>query len=257
MISTDVTVLCRPVNVPPPSPTPAGWFPDPLGRHDHRYFNGRTWTADVSTDGRRYVDPLGTGPGGPAGQTAGPVAARNGLATAALVCGIIGMVVAWVPFLVIVGLVLAVLAIVLGIRGVRRSSTLGAGRGAAITGIVTGGIGVALSVVGVALSIIVYQAVDAFIDPGPVIADVTSCTIDGSNAIIDGEVTNRSRSERDYSVFVTVDDRTTAISIDDVEAGDTVSWSATLAAPGDGECVAVVDVQGPFPFGIEIDPVDS
>ncbi|MEX1107166.1 MAG: DUF2510 domain-containing protein, partial [Ilumatobacteraceae bacterium] len=37
--------------------TPAGWFPDPLGRYEHRWFNGTTWTADVSLHGQRYVDP--------------------------------------------------------------------------------------------------------------------------------------------------------------------------------------------------------
>ncbi len=39
--------------------SPQGWYPDPLGRYDHRWFNGTSWTADVSTDGARHVDPLG------------------------------------------------------------------------------------------------------------------------------------------------------------------------------------------------------
>ncbi|MGA0270730.1 MAG: DUF2510 domain-containing protein, partial [Ilumatobacteraceae bacterium] len=39
--------------------SPQGWYPDPLGRYDHRWFNGTSWTADVSTDGVRQVDPLG------------------------------------------------------------------------------------------------------------------------------------------------------------------------------------------------------
>lgn len=39
--------------------SPQGWYPDPLGRYDHRWFNGTSWTADVSTNGARHVDPLG------------------------------------------------------------------------------------------------------------------------------------------------------------------------------------------------------
>jgi hypothetical protein len=237
----------------PSSSSPSGWFPDPLGRHEHRYFNGSAWTADVSDGGNRYVDPLGTGGGWAA---AGPPP-RNGVATAALVCGIIGLLVAWMPFVVAVGLVLAVLAIVLGVRGLRRSTALGTGRGAAIAGIVTGVAALALAVVGIVLSVVVYRAVDDFIDPGPVATDVTSCTIDGSTAVVDGELTNQGLTEADYTIFVTIDDRTRAITVDDVAAGDTVAWSATVRAGDDGGCEPVIDVQGPFPFGIEIDPIED
>ena len=140
-----------------PNPTPAGWFPDPLGRHEHRYFNGQSWTADVADAGQRRVDPLGTSPG--AGGGAGPQQfgaaggvggnAGGGGATAALVCGIIGVLLAWIPFLVVGGLVLAILALVFGIRGIRRSSAGAPGRGKAIAGTVLGAIGLALSIVGV------------------------------------------------------------------------------------------------------------
>ena len=36
----------------------SGWYPDPTGRFEYRYHNDRHWTADVSTNGQRYVDPL-------------------------------------------------------------------------------------------------------------------------------------------------------------------------------------------------------
>ena len=39
--------------------SPQGWYPDPLGRYDLRWFNGTSWTADVSTNGTRHVDPQG------------------------------------------------------------------------------------------------------------------------------------------------------------------------------------------------------
>ena len=41
---------------------PAGWYPDPLGRFDHRWYDGTRWTPDVSLDGVRRVDPDGIAP---------------------------------------------------------------------------------------------------------------------------------------------------------------------------------------------------
>jgi hypothetical protein len=41
--------------------TPAsgeGWWPDPTGRFEYRYFNGRHWTLYVGRNGVRYEDPL-------------------------------------------------------------------------------------------------------------------------------------------------------------------------------------------------------
>jgi uncharacterized protein YxjI len=36
---------------------PPNWYPDPLGRHEHRYFDGANWTEHVSDHGRQGVDP--------------------------------------------------------------------------------------------------------------------------------------------------------------------------------------------------------
>jgi uncharacterized protein YxjI len=38
---------------------PAGWFPDPLGRHEQRYWDGQQWTEHVASHGRQGVDPVG------------------------------------------------------------------------------------------------------------------------------------------------------------------------------------------------------
>jgi uncharacterized protein YxjI len=41
-----------------PAPTaPAGWFADPLGRHEMRYYDGLQWTEHVSSHGRTSIDP--------------------------------------------------------------------------------------------------------------------------------------------------------------------------------------------------------
>jgi uncharacterized protein YxjI len=47
---------------PAPSASPAGWFADPLGRHELRYYDGAQWTEHVSSNGRTAIDaPIGQG----------------------------------------------------------------------------------------------------------------------------------------------------------------------------------------------------
>lgn len=38
------------------SVTPADWYPDPLGRHDRRYWDGSIWTEHVTTNGHQSTD---------------------------------------------------------------------------------------------------------------------------------------------------------------------------------------------------------
>jgi membrane protein implicated in regulation of membrane protease activity len=200
------------------------------------------------------IDPLGTLPGY---QNSG-TSASNGLATAALTCGIIGTLIAWIPFLVVIGIALGVLALVFGIKGLRRSRSVGRGRGPAIAGIATGTSALLLAIIGVILSVVVFRAVADFAEPGPHDANVASCTLDGRIATVNGTLTNESGTVRDYSLFVTVDKDVDVFTIDAVAPGETVQWSATIrnrAAPD--ECRATVVVQGPFPFGIEMDPIES
>ncbi|HYH51783.1 MAG TPA: phospholipid scramblase-related protein [Acidimicrobiia bacterium] len=37
-------------------PLPADWYPDPSGRHEHRYWDGTRWTEHVASHGRQGVD---------------------------------------------------------------------------------------------------------------------------------------------------------------------------------------------------------
>jgi len=52
----------QPSLVMPPQPLARqrndGWWPDPLGRHEHRYHDGSRWTDHVSDDGVTSVSPL-------------------------------------------------------------------------------------------------------------------------------------------------------------------------------------------------------
>jgi uncharacterized RDD family membrane protein YckC len=47
---------------PPRQDNPARWAPDPLGRHQYRYWDGAQWTEHVSDDGVVGADPPVTGP---------------------------------------------------------------------------------------------------------------------------------------------------------------------------------------------------
>jgi uncharacterized protein YxjI len=52
-------------NLPGMTTAPANWYPDPLGRHELRYFDGSNWTDHVSDRGVTGVDPvMGAAPAG-------------------------------------------------------------------------------------------------------------------------------------------------------------------------------------------------
>ena len=40
----------------------AGWYPDPLARHEHRYWDGREWTHHVGSAGQQSIDPVYAAP---------------------------------------------------------------------------------------------------------------------------------------------------------------------------------------------------
>lgn len=99
----------------PPS-VPAGWYTDPHGSSSQRYWDGSTWTSEVrspnpSADQVIYVEKAG-----------------NGLAVAALVTGIVGLVLALIPLLFFVGWGLGITAFVLGLVARSKAKKPGIGR---------------------------------------------------------------------------------------------------------------------------------
>jgi hypothetical protein len=81
----------------------------------------------------------------------------NGIGIAAGVCGIVAVVLCWIPFVDYVSIILGALAIIFGALGLRHANTDGgAGKGMAITGIVTGIVALVISVLFLA---VVYTAV--------------------------------------------------------------------------------------------------
>ena len=210
--------------------------------------------------GQRFVDPLGIAPGGVTGGAPGFPAERpgNGIATASMTCGIIALLLVWIPFVVVIGMVLAILAIVFGVKGLRRSSEAERGRGFAVAGLVTGIVALLASAVGIVLTVLMWNAVADFIEPGPVSTEVTQCSADGRDVEVTGELTNRSRTERDYTVFVTVGDDTEVVQLETVAPAETVDWQVDLRSRTIvDDCDPEVVVHGPFPFGVEIDAIDN
>ena len=41
---------------------PPGWHPDPMGRHEHRYWDGTQWTDNVADQGEMSMDPVHAAP---------------------------------------------------------------------------------------------------------------------------------------------------------------------------------------------------
>lgn len=247
----------------------SGWYPDPTGRFEYRFHNDQHWTADVATNGQRFVDPLpppgapGSAPApfaspGPPGPPPASGGESNGIAVAAMVCGIVAVATAWIPFFGVLGMIAGIVALALGIPALARSRPTGRRRGPAIAGIVTGSIGIALGVLGIVFSVLLFRAIQRFDDPGPVAATLTDCVEEGGELVATGEVENLSSTTRDYSVLVRlgpgVRDR---VEVDDVAPGATATFTARERAAGGGADCRIIAVDGPVPFGLDPDLFDE
>jgi len=234
-----------------------GWYPDPTGRFETRFHNGVTWTADVANNGQRFVDPLGTAP---PRTTTSANGGGNRQATAAMVLGIVALAIAWMPFVVIFGVVSAVLALVLGTVGLRRSSTSGTGRAFALTGLITGAVGLLACVVGVLLTVVVIDTIDRFENPPPHEATITSCELDGSTATLTAEITNLGNSTADFSVKIAFvrpgtdnAQHSTRVAVDNVPPGGSAEFGVDRRVALDEIDCIISSIDGPLPFGLELD----
>jgi hypothetical protein len=243
------------VNDPAPT-TPAGWFPDPLGRYDHRWFNGTTWTSDVSLHGQRYVDPAPL-IAGPVQGWATPARRSRTMAVLALIVGLAALSTAWMPFFVVLGIGGGIAAITLGIIAVRRVGRGTAdGRGLAVAGIVLGGLALAVSPVGIALTATAYREILRFAQPGRVVTTIDQCTASGGSLMIAGTIENREDDERDYVIDIAVsspgdDVEHRIVSVDDVAPGATEPWSISVTSSVTSPTCRLDQVTGPYPFGLE------
>ena len=232
--------------------TPSGWYVDPQGRFDFRYFNGVAWTSDVSVDGQRYVDAVTT----PPAQQGGPLRQRRGMAVAAFITSAAAVVTGWVPFLFVLAACSAVVAIVFGIAGLKASRRNdGYGRGFAIAGLILAPIGLAICVGGFFLTRTVVHEIRDYVDPGAHEVVVQSCTSDGSRATAHGRIRNMDVQAHDYRIVVEFDNgastASTTVAVPHVAVGATTPWAAAVDLPGNSITCKVNDVFGPLPFSVD------
>ena len=189
--------------------SPAAWHPDPLGRHEHRYWDGTRWTEHVADGGRSGHDPIEAAPADssagaaqpgetagaasePASETPGaaqqpqqtvpphqpaaqqPAAqqpqgtwqagapasqppATNGLAVAAMIIGILSLLVSWVPFVGLLGVLGGALALLLGLLGRGQAKKVANGGALAVTGIITGLLAVLVGIASTVVPVLFFQ----------------------------------------------------------------------------------------------------
>ncbi len=139
-----------------------GWFPDPTGRHDHRWWDGAAWTAHVADGGVAALDAI-EAPGRPAPpgppalgrsepRPGGADSGNDPVAVTALVIGLIALPATLIPGL---GIVLAAAAVVLGLAARSRIRTSRRdGDGVAIAGLVVGLVALMIALVVTVVSVI-------------------------------------------------------------------------------------------------------
>ena len=224
-------------------PVQAGWYPDPMGDHEFRYYNGSGWTGDVATDGFRNVTEIPDLSTPQSSQHRNP---RSG--TVAMVFGIVSMSLGWIPFVCFVAVFFGAVAIVVGLRRRRFESA----RGTATVGIVTGAVGILLSAVGIWASVVIVQAIADFEDPGPHEVELTDCSEADGVTRATGEITNQDDEERTYTIEVSFDGETSREGvIADVAAGERRVFMIDEDLRFDELDCEILDVKGPRPFGIE------
>lgn len=176
---------------------PPAWYPDPTGRHDHRWWDGTEWTAHVADAGAAGTDPLPTSAPGAAprsatagaaetSDTARPRGTAPGIAVAALVVGLAAALLGWVPF---IGVAVAICALTLAIVAIRRTRS-GAGRGLAVTGVVAASLGLlaGLATTWVAALLLADGAGGAF---GRALRDHVTCLEDRPAAECEQQLTEQ------------------------------------------------------------------
>jgi hypothetical protein len=229
----------------------AGWYPDPSRRFQLRYYNGQQWTGDVAVDGRLGLDPIG--PESPVATTRGP---SRGAAIASFVLALGALITGWVPFIVVLSVVAAVLAVIFGIVGLRAAQRHGGhGKSFALAGLLITVPAAAACVLGVALTVYVWRAVTDWNEPGPHRVVPGECAVDSGQATFDGTLQNLSDRRRDYTLVVRITaddgDHGDTVSIDGVAAGAIVPWHAQRSVAGSTVTCTVTDVHGPDRLGLD------
>ena len=238
--------------------TPAGWYQDPTGRFEYRYFNGVRWMSDVAVNGQRYVDvPMDQIP---LDQVVVPRAStrHRGMAVTSFITSLAAVALGWVPFVFAIAAGAAITATVFGIIGLRTArSQDGYGRGLAITGLVLSPIALAVCVGGFFFTKVFLRELNDYVEPGPHQMFIEQpCTVDSGQATARGTIHNLDGESRDYRIVVEFTSpgdgtRSATARVDGVRPDATAPWSTTTDVTGSSVTCKVSDVSGPLPFDID------
>lgn len=233
--------------------TPSGWYADPQGQFDYRYFNGVQWTSDVAVDGHRYVDTIVDRPT-PQQQ---PSPRPRGIAIASFATALGGVLLGWVPFVFVLAAGAAITSIVFGVLGLKTAGRHdGYGRNFAVAGLALSPVALAVCVGGFFFTKAVVREIRDFVDPGPHAIFVQQpCTVDGGRATVRGTIHNLDSGDHDYRIIVEFSSTTTTksatASVRNVVPDATAPWSTSAAISGSAVKCTVTDVFGPMPFGVD------
>lgn len=208
-----------------------GWRPDPSGRHDFRWYNGRSFTADVADDGARGFDPDLT-PNRAAERGGGRAAALTSLTLAGG-----AVTISWMPLVVVLGVAAALSAIVLGIVATARLPPgPSSGRRIALAGIACAVVALGLSGIGMSSSRDLLDQLQSAGEPGEHVVRIDRCEVDGEGrAVAGGEIRNGDGSPRAYVITVTFGDATgefadRAARVPVVDRGETARFEVSTSA---------------------------
>lgn len=213
----------------------------------------------MASSGARSIDPFGAAASVP-GQSPTPPQPPRVLAITSLVLGVTGVGLAWLPFLVIIGVGAALAALGLGVLAMHRIST-GAGSGprAAMAGVVTGVLALVLSTVGVANTRDALREIERYTEPGEFTIAIDECRLDGTTAVATGTITNDSAVQtRRYIIRVSLLESSTEVAlvrtdIEPLRAGSTAPFTASAfvgAIEPDRLRCRIDKVTGPLPFDL-------
>lgn len=234
---------------------PSGWFRDPQGRFEYRYFNGVRWTSDVAINGQRYVDA-------PSDQFRAQIEPKRprGMAVASFVTALSAVAVGWIPFVFVLGAGAAIVALVFGIIGLRSARRHeGYGSGFARAGLALSPVALAVCVGGFFFTKALVRELRDFVEPGPheLVVD-QACLLDDGRATLHGTISNLDDHNHTYRIFVDFSNdnetKSVTVAVADVGPGDRAEWSSSAEIDGTSVECTVTDVFGPLPF--DIDPED-
>ncbi len=171
-----------------------------------------------------------TGPGYAPGFPGGPVKQSNGPAIGALILGILAILTGWI----FIGAAFGVVGLILGFLGLKKSKSIGAGKGMSIAGIVLSILGILSAV---AVGVLIKKVVDKVdvADPNTYSISTTSCSVIGDQLTAAGEITNKTTEGKTFIVLIQAGS-TSAQSFVTTDPNQTVPWSIDQPVTGATAC---------------------